>query len=122
MQRIRDHDAGALARARRGCERHALLTGQHQAAPSDAAQDDAVCPQQSRGADLPSRREPGIAVQRAPLRQEDRQSTGQQHGEGSGRRLHQAGSHTRLLAVIVGVRENGERSRGTRVRPHHFEE
>ena len=113
VERVRDDDARALAGPRGRGERDALLSGEHQTAPTPTAQDDAldrpgVPPRRSRDAARKAR----IAMQRAPPRAAARapqspsaRPARESAGASSRRRI------VALIAVVVAVAQQRQRSR-----------
>src|SRR5262249_6389272 len=99
-------------------ERDTLLAGEHETAPADATQDDAVLAEKSGAGDLSAAREPRITMQSSPGGQErsGRTSGGDEHTGHRGQR--ELPADLCALAVVPGELRNRERRRAGHGKRH----
>ena len=122
VERIGNHDTGALSGPRRRRQCHALLTREHEQAPPSPSQDDAFGTEKTCGRDLGATGEARIPVQGTPARQEHHTETHKNNQHCSSARDPEAMTDVGAIPVVIPVLAQGEGRRPPRIGVHRPEE
>jgi hypothetical protein len=108
VQGVWDHNTSSLARPWGSCECNALLAIEHQESLTGPAQDDAAFAEKTCPADLSSRSEPSIPMERSTSREKECPGREDNYGKRKSEGAKEMPPHVLTLAVVVAVPERSQ--------------